>query len=408
MEDRSGQVLAIAITFLVLTWITVLLRCYVRIVMVKGFGIDDWTMIVTLLFFTGYLISQIGGALHGTGVRRSLLTDQAAQTALHFWYFCEIFYTLSTCMLKISVGFFLLRITVVRWQQWIIYMIMVVSGIVGIAYTSVAIFQCQPVHYWWDLDPNAKGTCLSSVLVMNFTFGVSGLNALADWTFAMLPVLIVKDLQMKKRMKVVVAGVIALAAIGSTATIIRLPYTRALEGYKGDFLYRTTDFAIWSTVEVGLGVAAGSIATLRPLMKQAFELTRSASVMPWSKPSLNKSGLHAHSTSQQLTDFKPSAQKSIQKSITITTSRARRESAGSDEERFLGNSPPREHWQQQQGLPGYVTANVLDERSARGFAGSGGGGGGERTRKGSPGGLSDFSIESKESGKTGRSADNRF
>lgn len=181
--------------------------------MVKAFGIDDYTMVVTLLFFTGYLVSQIGGAIHGSGVRRVNLTDEAAETALHFWFFCEIFYTLSTCMLKISVGFFLLRITIVPMHIWLIRMIMVVSGIVGIAYTSVVIFQCKPISYWWDLNPESPGRCLSPTLVMNFTFVVSGLNAFADWVFACLPVLIVQGLNMKKRMKVVVASVIALAAM---------------------------------------------------------------------------------------------------------------------------------------------------------------------------------------------------
>lgn len=158
-------------------------------------------------------MAQIGGAAHGTGVSRQKLTDASAQTALHFWFFCEIFYTLSTCMLKISVGFFLLRIAIVRLHIWIIRIIMVVSGIVGIAYTFVVIFQCKPVSFWWDLNPTHTGTCLSPTLVVYCAFVVSGLNAFADWAFAILPVVIVQRLHMKKRMKVVVASVIALAAM---------------------------------------------------------------------------------------------------------------------------------------------------------------------------------------------------
>lgn len=34
-----------------------------------------------------------------------------------------------------------------------------------------------------------------------------------------------------------------------------------------DFLYATTDVAIWSTVEPGIGITAGCIATLRPLVR---------------------------------------------------------------------------------------------------------------------------------------------
>lgn len=46
----------------------------------------------------------------------------------------------------------------------------------------------------------------------------------------------------------------------------------------------TTDFAIWTTVEVGVGITAGCIATLRPLMKTAFfQKLALGSTKPWSK-----------------------------------------------------------------------------------------------------------------------------
>lgn len=47
MEDRSHEVLAVAVLFLTLTWITVLLRVYVRAGMLKSWGLDDWMMLVT-------------------------------------------------------------------------------------------------------------------------------------------------------------------------------------------------------------------------------------------------------------------------------------------------------------------------------------------------------------------------
>ncbi len=37
-----------------------------------------------------------------------------------------------------------------------------------------------------------------------------------------------------------------------------------------DFFYATTGVALWTTVEVGIGVTAGSLATLRPLLRQMF------------------------------------------------------------------------------------------------------------------------------------------
>jgi hypothetical protein len=181
--------------------------------MVKSFGLDDQVMVVTLLLFTVYLACQLGAAIYGSGQRRENLTDEQAQTALRYWFLCEVFYTMATSVLKIAVGLFLLRITIHPIHVWIIRIIMIVAAFLGVAYTLLVLFQCNPISYWWDLDPTHKGTCLSSNLVVIFTYIVSGLNSFADWTFGILPIFIVKDLQMKKRAKVVVSAIIGLAAM---------------------------------------------------------------------------------------------------------------------------------------------------------------------------------------------------
>jgi hypothetical protein len=116
-------------------------------------------------------------------------------------------------MLKIAVGLFLLRITIVPIHIWIIRIIMMVAAFLGVAYTLLVIFQCSPVSFWWDLSPEQNGKCLSASLVMIFTFVVSGLNSFADWTFGILPIFIVKDLQMKRRAKILVSSIIGLAAM---------------------------------------------------------------------------------------------------------------------------------------------------------------------------------------------------
>lgn len=170
-------------------------------------------MVVTLFFFTAYLACQLGGAIHGSGAHRENLTDEQAQTALRFWFFCEVFYTISTSIFKIAVGLFLLRITIVPLHIWIIRFIMAVAAFVGVAYTLLVLFQCRPMSFWWDLNPNHHGTCLSASLVMYFTYCVSALNSVADWTFGLLPIFVVKDLQMKRRVKVIVSGIIGLAAM---------------------------------------------------------------------------------------------------------------------------------------------------------------------------------------------------
>jgi hypothetical protein len=48
-KDRGPQAAAVAIVFLVTSWLAVLLRVYVRGVMTKSFGIDDTLAVITLV-----------------------------------------------------------------------------------------------------------------------------------------------------------------------------------------------------------------------------------------------------------------------------------------------------------------------------------------------------------------------
>jgi hypothetical protein len=62
----------------------------------------------------------------------------------------------------------------------------------------------------------------------------------------------------------------------SIATIIRIPYVHTL-GDEQDFLYATTDVAIWSCSETGLAITAACGAVLRPLFREALASSRHGS-----------------------------------------------------------------------------------------------------------------------------------
>ncbi|RDW89487.1 hypothetical protein BP6252_01519 [Coleophoma cylindrospora] len=118
-----------------------------------------------------------------------------------------------------------------------------------------------------------SGTCLNSSIIADFTYAHSAVSVFTDWTLGVLPVFLVWDLHMNPRTKISVALILALGAIGSTATIVRIPFVNQLTNTT-DFLYGTTDVAIWSTVEPGIGLTAAAMATLRPLFRTFFSRSK--------------------------------------------------------------------------------------------------------------------------------------
>jgi hypothetical protein len=49
IEDRGPQIEAVAITFIILSWIAVCLRCYVKVYIIRLFRIDDWLAVLSLV-----------------------------------------------------------------------------------------------------------------------------------------------------------------------------------------------------------------------------------------------------------------------------------------------------------------------------------------------------------------------
>lgn len=146
------------------------------------------------------------------------------------------------------------------------------SGLFGAAYLFLAIFQCKPISAWWVQKHNpptsqGEGWCFSNRTVVIVTFVSCSLNAIADCTFGLLPLFIVKDLRMPRKQKRLVACILGFANIACVATIVRTPFTIKFF-HDDDFLYETRTFALLSTIEPGVGIAAACVATLRPLLQR--------------------------------------------------------------------------------------------------------------------------------------------
>jgi hypothetical protein len=73
-HDRTQEIRAIGIAFLIVPLITVLARCYVRIYMIKNFATDDWLAVATMVFLAAYASLIIAGASTGVGRHEAVLT----------------------------------------------------------------------------------------------------------------------------------------------------------------------------------------------------------------------------------------------------------------------------------------------------------------------------------------------
>lgn len=143
---------------------------------------------------------------------------------------------------KLSIGVFLLRIVIAQAYLWILYSAMVLNLITGLVFFFVTMLQCQPVSFFWDKAPPAKGSCISTSVIIDLTFVYSALNILCDFTFALLPIAIVWRLNMPRRLKVATIPLLSMGCIASAGVVVRLAYVETFRN--PDFLCMYPSFVI--------------------------------------------------------------------------------------------------------------------------------------------------------------------
>ena len=179
----------------------------------------------------------------------------------------------------------LLRLTTIRYQRLILYGVIIASVAMGTIVVFTFLFQCQPISFFWSATRGpTEGKCIDFQVEVAIVYAHGAVACLGDWTLGILPWMMVRGLNMKKRMKVTVGLLLCLANFGSVATIVRFYCIKQI-ATSSDFLFATVDIAIWSALEIGTGIPACCLVTLRPLFRSYFGATnntndRAGSNMP--------------------------------------------------------------------------------------------------------------------------------
>ncbi|KAL4736370.1 hypothetical protein BDV11DRAFT_193918 [Aspergillus similis] len=280
-DNRSGQLRAVAITFIPLVCMTMILRCYMRAKVVRALGWDDGVMVIALLFYIMHVTCVIRGSFYGLGRKIGPDTDlQRIAVAVKYTWIAQVGYGLATDLCKISVCLFLMRLTVKPFHTRLLWVLLIYIAVHG-AYVILAdLVRCRPISYNWNqttLDPRFEGSCITSKQSKIIAYVATGSLLLIDICLGViLPAMIVWKLQMPKQSKLAVLSILCLTVCATVAIIVRIPY---MDGYAtSDALYApdaAVDMLIWAYIELSLGIIAGNLVTLGPLFRTWFGIITS-------------------------------------------------------------------------------------------------------------------------------------
>lgn len=96
--------------------VIVFARCYVRWIMIKSFGKDDWLMVLAYAFAAATFGTYVAQTKVGMGKHMAVITMDGAKYAnfLRLRQVASILAAIGVALVKISIAYFLLRLVVHR------------------------------------------------------------------------------------------------------------------------------------------------------------------------------------------------------------------------------------------------------------------------------------------------------
>ncbi|KAI0911169.1 hypothetical protein F4823DRAFT_319787 [Ustulina deusta] len=269
-DSNGTSLLVTAVATLVISWLSVALRTYVRAGMTMSFQVDDWVMLAGLANFTISCSFIFAGVSYGLGRHNRSLSQHDEIEALKYQALATASYVFDMWLIKLSVGLFLFRLAAQDRYKWILGISIVVVGIWSFVIFFWNIFQCSPVQAQWDytiLERDPKSHCVSADEIVSAAYSLSALTILSDWLYALLPIPMIWRVKMSSQAKSSVIAVLSLGVFASVATLIRLKFLADITDVS-DILHAGTDAMIWTLVEPGIAISAASLATIRPLLRR--------------------------------------------------------------------------------------------------------------------------------------------
>ncbi|KAK3308461.1 uncharacterized protein B0T15DRAFT_392688 [Chaetomium strumarium] len=271
-ESRVGMIIAVLVVASVVSTLVVLLRCYSRAIVLRNFGLDD-TIIVPAQILTIASAVAIGLAEAKWGLGRHAWTMpkehiitymKASRRSNWFFYISIIVYNVAVCMTKISILLQYRRIFSSTWLRHLIIIGLVFLTCWGVTLCFLLPLVCIPVAAFWD--PDVEGFCLDNVTVW---YVMAGVNIATDIALFCMPIPVISTLRLPKRQKALLFFVFTLGIFPCAVSIYRIKTLREAAKTR-DATWHNVNAAIFSFLELSVGVITVCLPTLRPVLRRAW------------------------------------------------------------------------------------------------------------------------------------------
>ncbi|CAG8898115.1 unnamed protein product [Penicillium egyptiacum] len=267
-DDKGPKILAVLWTLTGLTTVMVIARVYIRIKLLRNFGMDDYLIVASIILGLAYCAISTAGVSVGYGKHATYLTMDNLEMAILLNTVSFLFGILSFTLPKIAVTSMLTRILNPKPMHKTILWVMVgTAAVVSIICIIILFTMCDPAEALWKPKLVAAGAkCKSTTMLIDYAIFTGTISAVVDLSLAIYPTTILLKLQMSLRKRIALCAALGLGSIASAMAIVKCTQLHGLAD-KSDYTYGTADLVMWTNIEADVVVIASCIPTLQPLLE---------------------------------------------------------------------------------------------------------------------------------------------
>ncbi|KMK59318.1 integral membrane protein [Aspergillus fumigatus Z5] len=257
---RGNGALIVNIVCLSFAFVVTLLRLYTRLKITYSPGLDDALIVIALGFaiamcaVTSLATVQYGWNRHMWDVPPMWLST-VSKLNLVF----QILFSLASSVTKLSLLWFCKRLLgagskgLYRTYNWCLIGGMAFVSLTCALFLLFSIFQCNPIHAYWDLAPTYPYKCLNDGAIV---FSASVINIFTDFLVTVLPMPLIWNLKLPTRQRIAVISIFSLGIVVNVAGSVRTVYVWKSMIASYDTTWLGWPVLLAASVEINMGLTS--------------------------------------------------------------------------------------------------------------------------------------------------------
>ncbi|KAF2122235.1 hypothetical protein BDV96DRAFT_609196 [Lophiotrema nucula] len=271
-ESTTREVTIYTVTVFTIGAISVALRITGKLV-AKRVSSDDWIIIAAILLASIPCGCVLAMTQLGFGEHLWNLQPRHLLRVLRLFYIAESAYVIVLGLIKVSLVMFYLQIfdqsRKFRITAYGVFIYIVINTSIIFFLT---LFSCKPVESFWDRD--VKGNCMD---INALAYANSASAIVQDIILLILPLAMVRNLNMKRYRKIAVGLMFSIGTFGCITTIFRLHALLKFE-ISIDPTWDYVPATIWTDLELCCGFVCISLPSIRILVAMILPKNLFASI----------------------------------------------------------------------------------------------------------------------------------